>query len=335
MSSETLAPHLSPDIGGDISLVPTRNGFGEGIVEAGERDDRIVALCADLTDSLRLGQFKNQFADRFFDCGVAEQNMVSMAVGLALSGKIPYAGSFGVFVPNRAYDQIRISVCYNNVHVVLAASHTGVTVGEDGATHQALEDLALTRVLPNMTVLAPSDAIETKKATVAAAAVDGPVYIRFGRPKAPVFTTEESPFVIGRAEILRQGDDMAFIACGRLVYEALLAARELADNGVEAAVVNCHTIKPIDSDTIARVARDTGAVVTAEEHQIIGGLGSAVAEVLARERPTPVEFVGVHDRFGESGAAEEMLEAYGLKSHNLVDAAHAVLRRKTEIGAYA
>ena len=335
MRNSSLAFHLSPDIAGDIARVPTRNGYGEGIVELGERDERVVALCADLAGSLRLGEFKKRFPDRFFQSGVAEQNMVSMAVGFALSGKIPYAGSFGIFVPNRAYDQIRISVCYNNVPVVLTASHTGISVGPDGATHQALEDLAITRVLPNMTVLAPCDATETKKATIAASKVGGPVYLRFGRPKAPLFTTEETPFVIGRAEIFREGEDLAFVACGRLVYEALLAAETLSEEGIEATVVNCHTIKPIDRATLIDVARNTGAIVTAEEHQVHGGLGGAVVEVLAQEHPTPVEIVGVSDRFGESGEAEELLEAYGLTSHYLIKAAHAVIRRKTEINVYA
>ena len=326
---------MNPEIGGEIARVPTRNGYGEAVAELGEADERVVALCADLTGSLRLDDFKKRFPDRFFQCGVAEQNMVSMAVGLALSGKIPFAASFGVFIPNRAYDQIRISVCYNNVHVVLAASHTGITVGPDGPTHQALEDLAVTRVLPNMTVLAPCDALETKKATIAASRVSGPVYIRFGRPKAPVLTTDDTPFAIGQAEIFRDGKDVAYVACGRLVYEALIAAQTLSEDGIEAAVINCHTIKPIDRTTLVDVARKTGAVVTAEEHQVHGGLGSAVVEVLAQEHPTPVEIVGVEDRFGESGESEELLEAYGLSSQRLIEAAHAVLQRKSEHKVYA
>jgi len=306
----------------------TRSGFGEAMLELGSNNDNVVALCSDLSGSLKLGEFIKNWPERFFQSGVAEQNMVGMAVGLALSGKIPFATSFAVFMPTRTMDQIRISVCYNNVNVKLAASHTGITVGPDGATHQALEDIAMTRVIPNMKVLVPADSVETQKATIQAAEIYGPVYLRFGRQGAPVFTTDKSPFEIGKINKLRNGDDIALIACGRMVYESLVAAEELSNGGIEVSVLNCHTIKPIDKEALIAAAESCGAVVTAEEHQKIGGLGSAVAEVLAVSKPVPMEFVGVEDTFGESGESDELMAKYGLTSQNIVSAAKKVIKRK-------
>lgn len=306
----------------------TRAGFGEAMVELGEEDERVVALCADLSGSLKLGKFIELWPDRFFQSGVAEQNMVGMATGLALSGKIPFATSFGVFMPMRTFDQIRISVCYNNANVKLAASHTGITVGPDGATHQALEDLALMRVLPNMTVIVPADTIETRKATIAAAKLEGPVYLRFGRQGAPVFTTNDTPFEIGKINKLREGIDVAIVACGRMVYESLLAANILADAGIEARVLNCHTIKPLDKATLVAAAEECGAVVTAEEHQLNGGLGSAVSETLATSKSVPMGMIGINDTFGESGESDELMVKYGLTADDIVKSVKSVLERK-------
>ncbi len=319
---------LVPDFFSKHELKATRAGFGAGMTELGKIDENVVALCADLSGSLKLSDFIKNWPDRFFQSGVAEQNMVGMAVGLALSGKIPFAASFGVFMPMRTLDQIRISVCYNKANVKLAASHTGITVGPDGATHQVLEDIAMMRVLPNMKVIVPSDATETKKATLSAAKTDGPVYLRFGRQGSPVYTTEDTPFEVGEINILREGKDVAIVACGVMVYESLLAAEELSKNGIEAKVLNCHTIKPIDVEALENSARECGAMVTAEEHQKGGGLGSAVAEVLAASENVPMELIGVEDRFGESGEAGELMEKYGLTSDNIVKAVKKVLARK-------
>jgi transketolase len=306
----------------------TRDGYGEGLLEAGKADSRVVALCADLTESTRTLYFKEAFPERFFEVGVAEQNLVGMAAGLALDGKIPFAASFGIFSPGRSWGQVRLSVCYNEANVKLAGSHTGLTVGADGATHQALEDMAITRCIPNMTVLAPCDFLETKKATMAAARHVGPVYIRFAREKTPMFTTERTPFEIGKAQIFKPGTDVAIVACGITVYRAIEAAKLLGEEGISAMVVNNPTIKPIDHLTLIEAAKSTGALVTVEDHQMMAGMGSAVAEVIVRHFPVPMEFVGVNDVFGESGKPEELLAKHGINAEGIAGAVHRVLERK-------
>jgi len=307
---------------------PTRDGYGEGLVELGKRNPNVVVLCADLTGSTRSKMFKDEFPERFIEVGIAEQNMMGVAAGLALVGKIPFVSTYSVFCPGRNWDQLRISVAYNQANVKLTGAHAGVSVGPDGATHQGLEDIAITRCLPNMTVLAPCDAIETRKATIAVGEMDGPVYLRFAREATPVFTTEKTPFQIGRAEIFRPGKDVTIIACGPIVYEALVAAEELAEEKIDVRVINNHTIKPLDEKTIIQAAQETGAVVTGEDHQVMGGLGSAVAEVLAKNCPVPIEMVGVQDRFGESGAPEELMKEFGLTAEDIKKAVKKVLKRK-------
>ena len=313
---------------------PTRNGYGAGLVRVGEEDKNVVALCADLTESTRSQMFKDRFPERFIEMGVAEQNMASVAAGMAAMGKTPFISSYAMFSPGRNWEQIRTTICYNERNVKICGAHAGVSVGPDGATHQATEDIAITRVIPNMTVLAPCDAIEAEKATIAAAKIKGPVYIRFAREKTPVFTTKETSFEIGKAECFHklknenQGD-AAIIACGPLVYNALLAAKELEDEeGLSICVLNNHTIKPIDEERLIHVAKKTGAVVTVEEHQINGGMGSAVAEVLAKNYPVPQEFIGIQDRFGESGTSIELLQAFGLDTHAIKSAVRKVIARK-------
>ncbi len=311
-----------------IEMAATRDGYGKGLVEAGEKDERVVVLCADLTESTRSLWFAEKFPERFIELGVAEQNMATAAAGMANYGKIPFISSYAAFSPGRNNEQIRTAICINNVPVKIGGAHAGISVGPDGATHQALEDIALMRVLPRMTVLVPCDAIETRKATVAAALHPGPVYIRFGREKSPVFTTQETPFQIGKAEIYRSGKDAAIIGCSMLLYNALVAAEELSKEGIEAMVVNSHTVKPIDKETIIKAAKETGAVVTVEEHQVNGGLGSAVAEVLAKNHPVPQEFVGVQDRFGESGEPWELVEKFGMGVKDIKEAVKKVIYRK-------
>jgi transketolase len=323
----------------DIEKIPTRNGYGEGLVEAGRKDERVVALSADLTESTRTEYFKKEFPDRFIQVGVAEQAMATVAAGMANYGKIPFIASYATFSPGRNWEQIRTTIALNNVPVKIAGHHSGVSVGPDGATHQALEDIALMRVMPNMVVVVPCDAIEAKKATIEAAGNGNPTYLRFTREKTPVITTQDSPFEIGRAEILwdstkgtRQKalgtSEVAIIGCGPLLYEALIAARDLGENGIGSIVINCHTIKPIDEEAIISAARKCGAVVSVEEHQINGGLGSAIAEVLSRNYPVPIEFIGMQDSFGESGEPDELLEKFGLKSKNIIEAVKKVLERK-------
>ncbi len=307
---------------------PTREGFGEGLYLAGKENPRVVALAADLSDSIKMTRFKREFPERFFQAGVAEANMVGVAAGLTIGGWIPFAGSFVNFISGRVYDQIRQSVAYSNKNVKLAGSHMGLTLGEDGATHQNLEDLALMRTLPNMTVLSPCDATQTRQATLAAARHSGPVYIRFGRPKWPVFIPEEMPFEIGKAQVLKSGNDVTLIATGHMVWHALLAAEMLEKRGIDAEVINMHTIKPLDREAVLQSVRKTGAAVTAEEHQKAGGLGGAVAEVLGEEQPVPMARVGVNDRFGESGKPEELMRKYGLMPEDIVQAALRVLTRK-------
>ncbi len=311
-----------------LEKTPTRDGYGKGVVQAGEKDKRVVLLCADLAESTRSLWFKEKFPDRYIELGVAEQNLATIASGLANYGKIPFIASYASFSPGRNNEQIRTTICINNVPVKIVGAHAGVSVGPDGATHQALEDIGLMRMLPRMTVLVPSDAVEAQKATYAAAFHEGPVYIRIGREKSPVFTTQETPFEIGKAILLREGRDVSIIGCGMLLYNALCAAEELSDEGIDAEVINSHTVKPLDNKTIIQSAEKTGAAVTVEEHQIRGGLGSAVAEVLAQHHPVPMEFIGVRDRFGESGKPDELIEAFGMGKESVKEAVRRVLKRK-------
>lgn len=311
-----------------VEQVPIRNGYGDGLVIAGERDDAVVALCADLTESTRTQPFAERFPERFVQIGVAEQNLAAVASGMAAAGKIPFITSYATFSPGRNWEQIRTTICYNDQPVKIIGSHAGVSVGPDGATHQALEDIAIMRALPNMTVIAPCDHFEASRATVAAAKHPGPVYIRLAREKTPVVTTSKTPFAIGKSIVFLDGTDVAIIACGSLVYQAMLAAKQLASAGVSAMVVNMHTIKPIDEEQLVAAATRCGAIVTVEEHQINGGLGGAVAEVLSRTIPTPQAFIAMQDRFGESGQPEELLELFHLTAKDIVGAAHNVLQRK-------
>ncbi len=309
-------------------MVPTRDGFGHGLVELGKANKDVVVLSADLTNSTRASWFKKEFPDRFFGLGVAEQDMIGTAAGLALMGKIPFACTFGVFASGRAWDQIRVSVAYMNLNVKIIGTHGGISVGPDGATHQALEEISLMRILPNMIVIVPCDALEAKKATIAAAGHKGPVYIRLGRSGAPVITKEEDLFKIGKASILKDGKDVTIFACGQMVYESLVACEILEKDGISARLINMHTPKPIDKDCIIKAAKETGAIVTAEEHTIAGGLGSAISEILVENCPVPVKFVGVRDKFGQSGEPEELFEYFGLKAKNIVQAAKDAIAMK-------
>ena len=313
-----------------ISQRPTRDGYGEGLVLLGHANPNVVALSADLTESTRSQKFAEEFPERFIELGVAEQNMATIAAGLAVSGKIPFIASYATFSPGRNWEQIRTTISYNNANVKIAGHHAGISVGSDGATHQAIEDIATMRVMANMKVIVPCDAIEAQKATVAAGHIVGPVYLRFGREKSPVFTTEKTPFLPGRAEILWQGrkPQVAIIGCGPLLYNALLAARELKKEKTEVLVLNMHTVKPLDEKAIVAAAKKCGAIVTVEEHQVLGGLGGAVAEVLARKAPTPVEFVGMQDTFGESGKPIELIEKYGMGVKDIVAATKRAIGRK-------
>jgi transketolase len=320
---------LNPRIGeADIEQVPTRNGYGEGVVELGQTDQNVVVLTGDLAGSTKAADFQKKFSDRFIEVGIAEQNMMGIAAGLAIAGKTPFISSYAVFSPGRSWDQLRVSVCYSNLNVKIAGAHTGISVGPDGATHQALEDIAITRVLPNLTVVVPCDYVETKKATIALGQMQGPAYFRFAREKTPVMTTAETPFRVGKAEIFKEGSQVALIGSGPVLYNGLMAAMELEKEGISVLVINNHTIKPIDSETIVWAAKLTGAVVTLEEHQIMGGCGSAVAEVLAQNYPVPMEMVGVSDHFGESGEPNELIEKYGMGKDNIKQAIKKVLARK-------
>ena len=316
-----------------IEQAPTRKGYGEGLLAAGEKDERIVALCADLTESTQMHLFAKKFPERFIEIGVAEQNLAAVASGLANYGKIPFISSYAMFSPGRNWEQIRTTICYNNVPVKIAGSHAGVSVGPDGATHQAIEDIAITRPIPNMTVINPCDTHEAKKATIAAVDIAGPVYLRFHREKTPVLTTPGTPFQVGRAEILWESFgkklDVALIASGPLLYNTILAASEMEKEGMNVIVINNHTIKPMDEKTIIEAAKNAGAVVTVEEHQIQGGMGSAVAEVLAKNFPVPIEFVGVANRYGESGSPDELLEHFGMGVSDIKKAALKVIKRKS------
>ncbi len=312
----------------DASRIPTRKGYGEGLVEAGKKNKDVVVLCADLTESTYSNYFQKEFPERFVEVGVAEQNMASLAAGMALAGKVPFISSYAAFSPGRNNEQIRTTIALNDVNVKIGGAHGGLSVGPDGATHQALEDIALMRVLPNMRVIVPCDALEAKKATMAAAEIQGPVYLRFAREATPVMTTEATPFAFGKAEVFWEGKDATIIAAGPVLYEALVAARMLEKEGISVEVLNCHTVKPLDADTIVSSAKKTGAVVTVEEHQVAGGLGGGVAELLSRLYPVPMEFIGVHDKFGESGTPQELWEAFGLTHAHIMEAVKKAIRRK-------
>ncbi len=309
-------------------MKPTRDGFGEELVSLGKENEKIVVFSGDLEDATRAEYFKKAYPERFFNLGIAEQDVIGTAVGFSMMGFIPFATSFAVFLTNRAYDMIRLDVCYNNKNVKLVCSHTGLTVGEDGASAQCLEDFALMRVLPNIKVICPVDFIEAQKATRAMVKQPGPIYMRTGRAPFPILTSEKDDFVIGKANIMREGKDVTLIACGMMVYESLMTAEILKKDGVEARVVNMHTLKPIDEVMILDSVRKTGCLVTAEEHQIHGGLGSAVAEVLVKKFPAPLEMIAVNDVFGESGSPQELLKAYHLKDVDIAEAAKRVIKRK-------
>lgn len=314
----------------DIEQEPTRKGYGLGVLDLGAEDQNVVVLTADLAESTMVLDFAKKYPERFVECGVAEQNMMGVAAGLALYGKTAFVSSYATFSPGRSWDQLRVSVCYSMANVKVAGAHTGISVGPDGATHQALEDVAMTRVLPNLTVVVPCDSIEARKATVTLGRMVGPAYFRLGRSKTPVITTEETPFKVGKAEVFREGKDVAIIASGPVLYNGLLAAIELEKEGISVMVVNNHTIKPIDAETIVSAAKKCGAVVTLEEHQIQGGCGSAVCEVLAMNYPVPVEMVGMPNSFGESGQPEELIEKYGMGKKAVVDAVRRVVKRKVK-----
>lgn len=321
--------HLNPKLfDEDIEQIPSRKGFGEGLVLAAEADKNVVGLCADLTESTRMEDFKKKFPERFFEIGVAEQNLVTTASGMAAVGKIPFTSSYAAFSPGRNWEQIRTTICYNDQPVKIVGSHAGISVGPDGATHQMLEDMAIMRALPNMTVVYPVDALEAKKATQAIARNGKPTYLRLSRSNVPLLTTEETPFEIGKAEVFYEGKDVTVIACGQMVYQALLAAKELSDNKISVRVINCHTIKPLDKKTILAAAEETGAIVTVEEHQITGGLGGAVAEFLSQTYPVPIKIIGIEDHFGESGEPAELLEKFGLTKKEIIKGITQVLRMK-------
>ena len=308
---------------------PTRDGYGKGLVELGEKNKNVVVLCADLAESTRSHWFKKKFPERYIELGVAEQNMATIAAGLANYGKISFISSYAVFSPGRNNEQIRTTISLNNLPVKICGAHAGISVGPDGATHQALEDIALMRTQPRMTVIVPCDALEAQKATVASVnCCEGPVYLRFGREKSPVFTTEKMSFEIGKAIVLKQGKDVTIIGCGMLLYNALIAAEELSKEGVDVEVINSHTVKPLDTETILNSVKKTKAVVTVEEHQIAGGLGSAVSETLSQSFPAPQEFIGVRDRFGESGEPDELIEAFGMGVKDIKAAVLRVVKRK-------
>ncbi len=325
----------------DVEQLPIRKGFGEGLLVAGEADERVVGLCADLTESTQMHLFKKKFPARFVEMGIGEQSMASVASGMAAMGKIPFLTSYAMFSPGRNWEQIRTTICYNNRNVKIAGSHAGISVGPDGGTHQAIEDMAITRVIPRMTVISPCDMLEAKRATIAAAQMSGPVYIRLAREKTPIMTTEKTPFEIGKAALffdsISKGNSLTvfpprkkvgIIATGALVHKALRVARDLSMEGIGVKVLNLATIKPLDADAIVKLAKETGGIVTVEEHQIAGGMGSAVAECLAQNFPVPIEFVGVHDRFGQSGTPDELIAHYGMDEKGIMKAVKKLLERK-------
>ncbi|MFD2517866.1 transketolase family protein [Salinimicrobium flavum] len=306
----------------------TRSGFGDGLTELGKKNPNVVALCADLTGSLKMGDFEKNHPERFFQVGIAEANMMGIAAGMTIGGKIPFAGTFANFATGRVYDQIRQSIAYSDKNVKICASHAGLTLGEDGATHQILEDIGLMKMLPGMTVINTCDYNQTKAATLAIAEHHGPVYLRFGRPKVANFTPEDQKFEIGKANTMTEGNDVTIIATGHLVWEALQAAEQLEKKGIKAEVIDIHTIKPLDEKAILDSVRKTGCVVTAEEHNFLGGLGESVARTLSQHDPAPQEFVATQDTFGESGTPEQLMEKYGLNAEAIVKAAEKVMKRK-------
>jgi transketolase len=306
----------------------TRSGFGEGLYELGKKNPNVVALCADLIGSLKMDAFVAEFPERFIQVGIAEANMIGIAAGLTIGGKIPFTGTFANFSTGRVYDQIRQSVAYSNKNVKICASHAGLTLGEDGATHQILEDIGLMKMLPNMVVINTCDFNQTKAATMAIADYTGPVYLRFGRPKVPNFTPKDQQFEIGKAVMLNEGADVSIFATGHLVWHAIEAGMQLAEKGIDCEIINIHTIKPLDKNAVIQSARKTKCVVTAEEHQMNGGLGDSIAQLLSREMPTPVEMVAVNDSFGESGTPEELMIKYGLSTANIIEAVYKVIKRK-------
>jgi transketolase len=306
----------------------TRFGYSEALLKLGETDPSVVVLDADLSKSTTTNTFHQKFPNRAYNIGIAEQNMLGIAAGLSIAGKTPYVSTYGVFVSGRAYDQIRTTICYTNLNVKIGGAHGGISVGPDGATHQALEEIGLMRSLPNMTVIVPCDYHETYKATMASATIPGPVYIRFGREAIPIITSPETPFEFGKGSMLKEGNDVAIIACGSMVYESLVAAEELKKEGIHARVINIHTVKPIDEEIIIQAAQETGAIVTAEEHQIMAGFGSAVAEVIVQHHSVPMEMVGIEDTFGESGTPDELMVAYGLTHDAIIRKVKKVIQRK-------
>ena len=306
----------------------TRSGFGDGLTELGLKNNNIVALCADLTGSLKMNDFKKNHPDRFFQVGIAEANMMGIAAGLTIGGKIPFTGTFANFSTGRVYDQIRQSIAYSGKNVKICASHAGITLGEDGATHQILEDIGMMKMLPGMTVINTCDYNQTKAATIAIADYKGPVYLRFGRPKVPVFTDPNQKFKIGKGVKMTEGNDVTIVATGHLVWEALEASKVLFEQGISAEVINIHTIKPLDNESILKSVAKTKCVVTAEEHQVAGGMGESIAQLLANNDPVPMEFVGVNDKFGESGKPADLMKKYGLHSSDIIKATHRVLKRK-------
>jgi transketolase len=316
------------DVCGTLEGKATRYGYSDGLLILGTTDPRVFVLDADLAKSTTTERFKNEFPDRFIDCGIAEANMVGIAAGLSLMSKVPFTSTYGTFMVDRALDQIRVTVAYAELNVKIVGAHGGISVGPDGATHQALEDLGTMRMLPHMTVINPCDVNEARKATLAVAAMQGPAFIRLGRESVPILTDDTTPFEIGKGITFEDGDDVTIAATGYMVYEALLAYEELKKQGIHARVLNIHTIKPIDRELLLKAARETGAVVTAEEHQVMAGFGSAVAEVLVQECPVPMEFVGIKDRFGESGTPDELLTAFGCRAANIEQAVKAVLARR-------
>lgn len=326
IKEEKLNPKLYDE---DVELTPTRDGYGEGLLIAGEENNNVVVLCADLSESTRSEAFAKKFPKRFIEVGVAEQNMATVAAGLGISGKIPFISSYATFSPGRNWEQIRTTIAYNDSNVKIAGHHSGISVGPDGATHQAIEDIATMRVMANMKVFVPCDTLEAKKATVAAAKIWGPIYLRFGREKTPVITTEETPYTPGKAEIFWQSKapQVAIIACGSILHNALLVAKELEKEKIGTIVVNNHTIKPLDEKTLLEVIKKCGAVVTVEEHQVAGGMGGAIAELLAKKYPVPMEFIGMQDVFGESGTPKELIEKYGMGVKTIKAAVIKVLKR--------
>ncbi|MCE2682852.1 MAG: transketolase family protein [Flavobacteriia bacterium] len=306
----------------------TRSGFGEGLAELGRTNENVVALCADLTGSLKMDAFQKENPERFFQVGIAEANMISLAAGMTIGGKIPYTGTFANFSTGRVYDQIRQSVAYSKKNVKICASHAGLTLGEDGATHQILEDIGMMKMLPNMTVIVPADHNQTKQATIAIAAHEGPVYLRFGRPVMPIFVKPDANFVIGKADLLTEGTDVTIIACGHLVWKSIEALKALEEAGISVELINMHTIKPLDTDAIMKSIAKTGCVVTAEEHMMHGGLGDSVAQFLSRTNPVPQEYVAVNDTFGESGTPMELMTKYSIDTQDVINAVHKVLARK-------